>query len=1342
MFHPDAPSFSFLRSLAEQNDLVVFAYGLASGQFTYLNPAFEQVFARTQESLRTSAELPALVHPQDLPYLEQAYGALLAGEIRENVEFRILLPDGSVKWLRVKPYVLEEAPGERILAGTGEDITERKRHGANLAFLAEISQDLVRLTRIDETMAVLGAKIGAFFGLSRCLFVEIDPAQELCWVSYGWGREGAVEIPGKHRIADFISPRFQVASRAGETVVINDVFADPRTGGEQYRAFGIGAMVTVPLLRGDDWYFLLGFYDARPRDWQAGELELMRELTTRIWSRIERARAQEALEESEAKYRTLFETIDEGFTIQELLLDEKGKVTDVMYREVNKAYGQHSGLKDALGKKASELFPHLEQHWLDSMTQVYQTGEPVRREGYQADLDRWFTLQYARVGGPGSRFISVVFQDITGRKRQEQRQAYRLKLSDALGSRSDAIAIEEAVTAEALRYFQADRCYYCTIEEGSAIIRRDASGNGLHSIAGTYRLDQFDLFNVVLETGLPFIVNDVHESELVNDALLSLLLRVDIGSFLNVPVVKAGKVAGVFTVAQSASRTWTELEVELAVETADRTWASVERARTEEALRNSEAQLRAVFKALPVGIGFADPKGQLLLSNEEMRLYLPHNIMPSQEDNLYPHWLAHHPDGTRVGREGFPGARALRGEYVVPGMEMLYHPPEGARIWTRVAAVPIGDPDGNTIGAVTVVTDITGLKQATEALREREERLQKALSIQTVGVIFFDPAGNIQDANPAFCRMSGYAREDLAGGKVHWKQLTPPEFREASRIAQQELLTQGENTPYEKQYIRPDGSRWWGLFAGKRLSETECVEFVVDITRQKEYEQHLQDFNTLLEQKVKARTEELQESKDLLQSVFDTSLISLSVLKAERDEAGNIQDFRIRMVNKELERETGRRDLVGKRYAREFSGIKEAGLFEVMLRVMQTGKPEGMEYHYPFEGLNKWYSALFVKLDDGLVATNLDITERKGAEQELLKNYHILRQAEALACLGSWEYDVKSGQITWSAGMYRLFGLPEDAPIRPEIYLDYALAEDRSIAHKIVQALRESHRPLEETLRMHINGKTCTVKIQAQRLSNQSGQPEKILGVDLDISEIKRLEEENIRIRLEQHNQLLNAILEAQEEERRRISESLHNGVGQILFATKLNLVGVDLQAPPERKEQVAQALRKVEALLTEAIEETRRASHELVPILLKDFGLQKAIDEFCRRFQGTGIELSCHYFAERLAAPLETAIYRISQELLNNIVRHSGATKASLEVNKDQQFVYLDAQDNGKGLDLNRLQEPDARTGIGLRTIQDRVKLLNGEIDLESRPGKGTLVSIKIPLDRSESKPKALDLK
>ena len=123
-------------------------------------------------------------------------------------------------------------------------------------------------------------------------------------------------------------------------------------------------------------------------------------------------------------------------------------------------------------------------------------------------------------------------------------------------------------------------------------------------------------------------------------------------------------------------------------------------------------------------------------------------------------------------------------------------------------------------------------------LREREagdgELLQKMMEIETVGIIFFDPSGDIVEANDAFLRMGGYTREELEARELRWDRLTPPEHMDASRRAIEQLMTDGSTRPYEKEYYTRDGGTFWGLFAAKGLSSDRGVEFILDITAEKE----------------------------------------------------------------------------------------------------------------------------------------------------------------------------------------------------------------------------------------------------------------------------------------------------------------------------------------------------------------------------------------------------------------------------------------------------------------------------------------------------------------------------
>jgi PAS domain S-box-containing protein len=192
-----------------------------------------------------------------------------------------------------------------------------------------------------------------------------------------------------------------------------------------------------------------------------------------------------------------------------------------------------------------------------------------------------------------------------------------------------------------------------------------------------------------------------------------------------------------------------------------------------------------------------------------------------------PYWLAMYTQVVQTGQ-------AVRFEY--------HHAASGR--WYEAYAAPVSGTGSRQVCAV--FHDVTERKQAEEHLRQSEERLQQALSIDTVGVLFFDLHGRINSANEAFARMSGYTQEDFARGHVRLEQVTAPEFLDVTRRSLDELRAHGKITPYEKQYLRADGTRRWGLFAGKRLSEEENVKFVLDITDRKQAEQQLHAANEQL----------------------------------------------------------------------------------------------------------------------------------------------------------------------------------------------------------------------------------------------------------------------------------------------------------------------------------------------------------------------------------------------------------------------------------------------------------------------------------------------------------------
>ncbi|MBI3897332.1 MAG: PAS domain S-box protein [Gammaproteobacteria bacterium] len=171
--------------------------------------------------------------------------------------------------------------------------------------------------------------------------------------------------------------------------------------------------------------------------------------------------------------------------------------------------------------------------------------------------------------------------------------------------------------------------------------------------------------------------------------------------------------------------------------------------------------------------------------------------------------------------------------------EWLSYRKDGSPVWIHAHTRRINDAAGKPVAIMGLAHDITERKHTEEVLREREERLQLALAIETVGIIFFGLDGRITDANEAFLQMSGYGWEELAAGNVCWDMMTPAEFMPASCKAVEQLKTLGRTVPYEKQYIRKDGSRWWGLVAATLLSDDEGVEFIIDVTERRQAEEAL-----------------------------------------------------------------------------------------------------------------------------------------------------------------------------------------------------------------------------------------------------------------------------------------------------------------------------------------------------------------------------------------------------------------------------------------------------------------------------------------------------------------------
>ncbi|MBL1178214.1 MAG: response regulator [Pantanalinema sp. GBBB05] len=261
--------------------------------------------------------------------------------------------------------------------------------------------------------------------------------------------------------------------------------------------------------------------------------------------------------------------------------------------------------EDFVGQTIFEVLPpelatQYEGHYRRALA-----GKPFETE-HNAH-NHWYVTRGTPLRSPDGDVYAVlaVSFDITERKRsederqrREEQQNYLLKLSDALRCLANPVEIQEAVTRTAMAHFGSDRCYYCEIEDGNAIIRRDAAREDLPSVAGVYPLSSFAILQSVIEAGHPFVVQDVSTTDTVDEDLRQLCIQLQVISYIDVPVIKDGQPVGVLCLVQDTPRDWNDLEVELAIETAERIWAAVERAKAEQRLRTSEAKYRSLFESI------------------------------------------------------------------------------------------------------------------------------------------------------------------------------------------------------------------------------------------------------------------------------------------------------------------------------------------------------------------------------------------------------------------------------------------------------------------------------------------------------------------------------------------------------------------------------------------------------------------------------------------------------------------------------------------------------------------------------------------------------------------------
>jgi PAS domain S-box-containing protein len=318
----------------------------------------------------------------------------------------------------------------------------------------------------------------------------------------------------------------------------------------------------------------------------------------------------------------------------------------------------------------------------------------------------------------------------------------------------------------------------------------------------------------------------------------------------------------------------------------------------------------------------------------------------------------------------------------------------------------------------------------------------------------------------------------------------------------------------------------------------------------------------------------------------------------------------------------------------------------------------------------------------------------------------------------------RKGQIIYvNPSFLKIFGYNEKSDVLHKNATDLFTEEKVKRFSDVEAIVDESKGETEEFFAQHRNGTVFPVEVSASNVTDRMGNVVGRMASFIDITERKRLERE-LRDSEKKLRHLSQQILDAQEEERKLIAHELHDGIGASLTNIKYSLEQ-RLDEHPEERQSLEQAV----SMVRQAIKDTSRISRSLRPSILDDMGVIPAIKWFCRSFRegnaGIQLETVLEVQEEEVPETLKIAIYRIVQEALTNVSKHSGAKTVIVALKQTQGSLELTIQDNGRGFD----PQEGGETGMGLTSMRERVQFTGGLFSVESQAGTGTGIRVLWPL-------------
>jgi PAS domain S-box-containing protein len=633
-----------------------------------------------------------------------------------------------------------------------------------------------------------------------------------------------------------------------------------------------------------------------------------------------------------------------------------------------------------------------------------------------------------------------------------------------------------------------------------------------------------------------------------------------------------------------------------------------------------------------------------------------------------------------------------------------------------------------------------------------EEPLRTIFENARSGMFIIDAQGRYVAVNPAACELSGYAREEILSSDT--RLLTPPEDRGTSRF--DPAGTEGAFIP-ERLMRRKDGSDLWvevTVIPFRAGSRELALEIRRDITERRRAENALQQAHVELERCVEKRTDELKSANKQLKREIEERRRAEEELKRTKEYLENAIETSVDAIG--IVDLNGRFILWNRRaeeiYGYSFDEMAGKSAFDLyadteeLARMLKRFRRDGVvrEYEIPMKkhdgSIVPMDISLSVLRDDrertiGSVCVARDLSERKRAEAELkrakdelsLYSKELERQVaeRTREITGILKYTPSMVYIKDNDGCYRLinsrceelFGIRNDLirgksdfDIFPKEVAEQFRATDLQVLIERRPCQVEEHIPQEDGIHTYLS-----VKFP---LYDEERDTAGLCGILTDITELKKAQ---VQLR-----RLSGSIMAGQEKERAAIARELHDELGQVLTALRMDAVWI-LKRLSDSDSKAAERAQAMCDLIDKTIDEVRGIALRLRPGVLDDLGLVAALEWYTAEFEKrTGIAcILKHSNLPKVDELVSTAAYRIAQEAVTNVARHTSASHVEIALQAEDSILTLTVVDNGCGFNAAKLAQSE---GLGVAGMRERASLAGGTLEVQSQPGKGTQVLCRLP--------------